>query len=34
MDIVIGSFLYLLALCGFILFGRFLKECDERIRGR
>lgn len=32
MEIMIGVILYLLAVSVFIASGKFLKECDERIR--
>lgn len=31
MEIIIGIIAYLLILGGFLLFGKFLKECDEDI---
>lgn len=31
MGIILGIIIYLAVLAGFILFGRFLHECDEHL---
>lgn len=33
MEIMIGVIIYILVIALFIAFGRFLKQCDEGIRG-